>query len=113
MTSPNAPTFAAPTVADLSNLLGCTVSDDQGGAALSLVTQLAAAYTRDRGFTSGAPNSDIAAVIVSAAARLVKNPSQLARSATYGPSSVAFTTAWTGWTVVEQIVLDRYRIRAV
>jgi hypothetical protein len=44
-----------------------------------IVTVMARAYTRGRGFTDGEPNEVIAAVIVTAAARLAGNTEQLAR----------------------------------
>lgn len=47
------------------------------GKSADVVTQMAKAYTRDGGFTAGVPNEEIAAVITTAAARLVANPEQL------------------------------------
>ncbi len=107
----------APTVADLTALLygasGTAVDSTQGAEVISTVTQLANAYTRGVGFTDGVPNSDIAAVILTAAARLLAHPRQLAVDETVGPDSASFRGGFTGWTVLEGIVLDRYRVRAV
>jgi len=96
-----------PQLVDLSELLGQAVDIEQGSS------QLASAYTRGVGFTSaGVPNADIAAVILTAAARLIANPSQLLTDETVGPESASFRTAWTGWTVPELFALNRYRKRA-
>lgn len=80
---------------------------------MGAVSQMAQAYTRDVGWTAGVPNADIAAVILTAAARLVANPSQLLTDQTTGPESASFRTAWTGWTVPELYCLNRYRVRAL
>lgn len=78
---------------------------------LPLVVEFVRAYTRDRGFdTAGVPNDALAAVIVSATARLVTNPEQSER-VTVGDYSEAFAT-FAGWTLPELVVLNRYRRRA-
>ncbi|MGY4709063.1 hypothetical protein ACXDF8_05770 [Mycolicibacterium sp. CBM1] len=74
-----------------------------------IVTQIARAYTRDGGFTEGVPNADIAAVITTAAARLVANPEQI--STTIGTVSVR--GGFSGWTLTERLVLNRYRKQAL
>jgi hypothetical protein len=107
----------APQPSDLTNLLygatsGQTVDSGQGAEALSIVSQLANAHTRGVGFTNGVPNADIAAVIKTAAARLIANPSQLLTDETVGQESASFRSAWTGWTVPELFALNRYRVRA-
>lgn len=73
-----------------------------------VITQMAKAYTRDEGFTNAVPNDEIAAVITAAAARLVANPEQL--PADFGTVSVR--GGFSGFTLTEQIVLNRYRKRA-
>lgn len=73
-----------------------------------VVTKMAKAYTRDGGFTAGVPNAEIAAVITTAAARLVANPEQL--SSTVG--TVSIRGGFSGWTLTERLVLNRYRIKA-
>lgn len=80
---------------------------------LSTVTQLANAYTRGVGFSGGTPNADISAVILTASARLLANPTQLLIDQTLGPSSVSYRSAFQGWTVLELTVLARYRVKAV
>lgn len=79
------------------------------GKHVDVVTQLARSYTRDGGFTGGVPNDDIAAVITTAAARLVANPEQL--STTIGTVSVR--GGFSGWTLTERLVLNRYRKQAL
>jgi hypothetical protein len=78
------------------------------GQHAAVVTALARSYTRDRGFAGADPAEDIAAVIVTATARLVANPEQLASD--FG--SVSLRGGWQGWNLAEQIVLNRYRVRA-
>ncbi len=77
-----------------------------------IVTALAKGYTRGRGFTGATPTQDIAAVIVTAAARLAANTGQLPVDETAGPFSRSLRAAFQGWTLAEQIILNRYRVRA-
>lgn len=79
------------------------------GQHAAIITALARSYTRGRGFAGAVPAEDIAAVITTATARLVANPDQLA--ADYG--SVSMRGGWMGWNLAEQIVLNRYRVRAL
>jgi hypothetical protein len=92
--------------------MGRAVSSEQGQAVLSIVTAMASAYTRGRGFFNGEPNADIRAVILSASARLLSNPRGLLYDETVGPESVSYRSAFTGWTVAELVTLNRYRERA-
>lgn len=78
------------------------------GQHAAVVTALARSYTRGRGFAAAEPAEDVAAVITTATARLVANPEQLA--ADFG--SVSLRGGWQGWNLAEQIVLNRYRVRA-
>ncbi len=81
--------------------------------AIPIVTTMVRAYTRGNGFWGGEdPQEDVEAVIVSATARLVSNPSQLANDETAGPFSRSLRGAFTGWTLAELAVLNRYRTRA-
>lgn len=73
-----------------------------------VVTQMCRAYTRDAGFADGAPNAEIAAVIVTAAARLVANPQQLANDV----GGVSIRGGFNGFSLSERIVLNRYRKKA-
>jgi hypothetical protein len=80
--------------------------------AVPLVTTMAKAYTRGRGFTGNVPNREIAAVVTIAAARFAANSRQTSSSMTSGPFAADLRSFFTGWTVAEQIVLNRYRVRA-
>lgn len=75
---------------------------------LLIVTAMARAYTRGNGFTGEEPADDVAAVLVTATARLTVNPAQ------YGREQVADWSAvggFTGWTLAELFVLNAYRRR--
>lgn len=78
------------------------------GQAVNVVTAMARAYTRDEGFTGADPNEQIAAVITTAAARLAVHPEQLATDV----GSVSVRGGFSGWTLAELFVLNRYRKRA-
>lgn len=68
-------------------------------------------YTRGRGFDEhGDPAEDLAAVIVSCAARLYTNPTGAAQE-TVGPFSRTPGT-FAGWTLAEHAILNNYRVRA-
>lgn len=75
---------------------------------VQIVTAMARSYTRDRGFVGAAPAEDIAAVIVTASARLVANPEQLATDV----GAVSMRGGFAGWSLAELFVLNRYRVRA-
>ncbi|WP_221634676.1 hypothetical protein [Nocardioides luti] len=68
---------------------------------------MARSYTRDRGFDGADPFDDVAAVITTATARLLANPGQVGNTA--GPFTVA--GGFTGWSLPETFVLNRYRKR--
>ncbi|MGB3697581.1 MAG: hypothetical protein WBA05_09120, partial [Gordonia sp. (in: high G+C Gram-positive bacteria)] len=74
----------------------------------TVITEMARAYTRDAGFNGPDPNSQIAAVIVAATARLVGNPEQIA----HGIGDVQYRGGFSGWSLAETTVLNRYRKRA-
>lgn len=80
--------------------------------AVPLITTMAKAYTRGRGFIGNEPNREIAAVITIAAARFAANGRQTSSSMTHGPFVQDLRSFFTGWTVAEQIILNRYRVRA-
>lgn len=83
------------------------------GSAVPIITVMAKAYTRGRGFAGGQPASDeIAAVITTAAARLAANTAQLSTARTTDDRTIDVRTAFTGWTLAELAVLNRYRVRA-
>jgi hypothetical protein len=76
---------------------------------VTVVTAMARAYTRGRGFDAyGEPCDEIAAAIVTAAARLLANPEQVSTEV----GSVRVRGGWQGWNLAEQTVLNRYRVRA-
>lgn len=88
-------------------------------SAVPLVTAFARAYTRGRGFDAdGTPNEEIAAVITTASARLGSNTGQTSTSRTENHGDAGSMThdvrSWfTGWTLAELLVLNRYRKRAL
>lgn len=103
--------MAAPTASELGAFVGTELNADQANAVISVVTAMASAYTRGRGFTEGEPNNDVRAVILSAAARLVTDPSQITTDRQMGPFRVSYRP-FEGWSMAELYVLNRYRERA-
>lgn len=77
--------------------------------AANVITAMARAYTRDRGFAGIEPNSQIAAVITTASARLVANPEQIANDI----GELSMRGGFSGWTLAELFVLNRFRVRAL
>lgn len=102
--------MAAPTASDLATLMGTEVDSGQATAVIGIVTAMASAYTRGLGFTAGEPDSDVRAVILTASARLLRNPSALAAES-MGPFAITHGPEF-GWTTAELSVLNRYRVRA-
>lgn len=105
--------MAAPTADDLSAFVGQELNSDQATAVISVVTALAAAYTRGQGFTAGEPDDSIRAVILSASARMITDTSQIKTAEQMGP----FVTQYAGnhaaqWSTAELTVLNGYRVRA-
>lgn len=101
-----------PTPQDVADFLG--QGDDPTVVALAeeavpVITAMARAYTRGNGFTADQPNDEIGAVITTASARLMANPDQVE----YRAGNVSFQSAFTGWTLAEAFVLNRYRKRAL
>jgi hypothetical protein len=95
----------------LGAYLGQTPDVARFNSVLSVVAAQVRAYVRDNGFNDdGTVAQDIASVILSVAARLVSNPSQL-KSESMGPFQIQYPT--TGFTVSELAVLNRHRIRAL
>lgn len=87
---------------------------DQASTVIDILTSMAKAYTRGVGFNdAGEPNSDIAAVIVTASVRLLAHPDQLPMSQGMGAFTVDYPRGgFFGWTLAERFVLDRYRVKA-
>jgi hypothetical protein len=101
----------APDDSDLADFLGIEVNADQVAAVISVTTSMANAYTRGEGFIDGEPNDDIRAVILTASARLLTNAAQV-ESETMGPFTVQYGSGFQGFTIGEQMTLNRYRKRA-
>lgn len=88
--------------------------DIMADTTVPLISAMARAYTRGRGFDQYfEPNEEIAAVITTAAARLASNSGQIAYSKTVGQASEEARSWFTGWTLAELAVLNRYRKRAM
>jgi hypothetical protein len=104
-----------PTVQNVLDLLTTdpAPTDAQMRQALSVVTNLAHAYTRGVGFDDDDPNDEIGSVIALAAARLLRNPSQLEVREQYGAILVDFRGGFSGWSLTERETLNRYRVNAV
>ncbi|WP_347957093.1 hypothetical protein [Gordonia aichiensis] len=79
---------------------------------IPIVEAMARAYTRGRGFDDDGPYDDVGAVITTASARLMTNPGQLAGDRSAGPYSESVRGGFTGWTLAELFVLNRYRRKA-
>lgn len=104
--------MAAVTGQDVADFLGQgtdTALVALAGEAAPIVTVMAKAYTRGRGFDGNTPNDELAAVITTASARLVANPEQLATDV----GSVSIRGGFNGWTLAETFVLNRYRKTAL
>lgn len=101
----------APDGQDVADFLG--QGDDAATVALAgehatIITAMVRGYTRGTGFNDGKPAEDLAAVITTATARLVANPEQ----SRYGVGSVQVYSGFTGWSLPELFILNRYRKRA-
>lgn len=99
---------AAKDVAALMGTPGHPEVEQAADAALPVITAMARSYTRDVGFPEGVPNENLAAVIQTATARFVANPDQV--SSTVG--GVTIGAGFSGWSLAELVVLNRYRKRA-
>lgn len=93
---------------DVADFIG-QGSDDTvvalAGQHLAIITAMAQAYTRGNGFEDGHPNDDVAAVLVTATARLMGNPDQT----NYRVGNISYQSHFQGWTLAETFVLNRYR----
>ncbi|KUI27756.1 hypothetical protein [Mycobacterium sp. GA-2829] len=79
--------------------------------AVPIVTVMVRAYVR--GGPGWESNEELDAVIVTASARMVSNPSGIAHDATAGQFTQSVRGAFQGWTLAELFVLNRYRRRAM
>lgn len=97
---------------DVANHLGTPIDLTNAAAALESAAAMVRAYTRGRGFIADdEPNTEVAAVIVSVAARMVTNPTGLQQTNTTGQFTETIA-GWQGLTLLERLVLDRYRKKA-
>ena len=78
-----------------------------------IITTMAKAYTRGRGFDGNDPNDEIAAVITIAAARLAANAQQGLWRKRVDDVEYEWRSLFGGWTLAELSVLNRYRKRAM
>lgn len=102
-----------PVAADVAQFLGRGDDDDLvtlAGAHLPIVTEMVKAYTRGVGFTAGEPSAALAAVIVSATARLSSNPDGTITVAVDDYSTRK--TVFESFSLVEHVILDGYRRKA-
>jgi hypothetical protein len=81
--------------------------------AVNLVTTMAKAYTRGRGFDGDEPNEEIAAAITTAAARLAANGPGTLFTKKVDDVEYDWRSSFQGWTLAELFVLNRYRVRAM
>lgn len=89
------------------------ISEDVAAAAVDTASALIAAYTRDRHVTrTGDPRPGVSAVALTAAARIAANPGQITKQDTAGSFSTRRGAGFSGFTLGEQAVLNRYRKRA-
>ena len=78
--------------------------------AIPIITTMVKGCTRGNGFDQwGDPTEELEAVIVTAAARLVTNPGQIAHDLAAGPFTQSLRGGFTGWTLAELAILNRYR----
>lgn len=103
-----------PTVDDLKAFSPEDVTDDeQAQIMLESALALVASYTRDRhAYRDGKLRPGVRAVILSAAARMIANPSGISRSDQAGSFSTRRGPGFSGFTLAERAVLNRYRKRA-
>jgi len=98
---------AAYTATDLAASLQTDLDTASAVLALKVATDVVFAYTRGQGFNvvTGAPGDDLAAVVLTLAGRMYRNPSSFLAE-TAGARSVRHGE---GWTLPELAVLNTYR----
>ena len=77
----------------------------QAEQVVSVISVMAAEYTRGRGFVGTDPTPLVAKVIVSASARLLANPDQIE----FSTGTVAIRGAFDGWNPLEKTLLNSVR----
>lgn len=103
--------MAAVTPQQVADFLGQGDNPDLvalAGQHLPIITAMARSYTRGNGFVLTVPEEDIAAVLVTATARLLANPEQIDQMV----GGVRTGNGFAGWTLAETFVLNAYRKRA-
>lgn len=95
---------------EVDNLLGQDLPSTQVHAALQVVAAMAKSYCRQD--WNELPD-DVAAVVKTATLRLLTHPRQLRMSETMAMMSADHREGFTGWSIGELFVLNRYRVRAV
>lgn len=97
-----------PTGQQVADFLGAGASTAlvaQANVHVPMITALARSYTRGNGFEGVGVSDDIAAVIVTASARMIANPEQIERQV----GTVAIRGGFKGWSLVELAVLNAHR----
>jgi hypothetical protein len=84
---------------------------DEYAAALLVVLGAAEGYTRGVGFDDSSEIPfDLRSVLITAALRFARNPAGIAVTKTAGPYTETLAGGFTGWTLAELAVLNRYRV---
>jgi hypothetical protein len=78
-----------------------------------IVTTMAKASTRGRGFDGNTPNDELAAVITTASARPAANGQRGLWQKRVDDVEFEWWSSFGGWTRAELAVLNRYRVRAM
>lgn len=88
--------------------------EEQVAIAVSSAEALVEAYCRGRHVDpAGVYRPGVEAVIIAVASRLLGNPSQIQRRDQAGPFATSRGEGFSGFTLVELAVLNRYRKRAL
>jgi len=97
-------------VTDLASHLQTDLDTATATLALKVATDVVRTYTRGEGFNivTGAPGDDLAAVVLTLAGRMYRNPSNFLAE-TAGARSVRYGE---GWTLPELATLNTYRRRS-
>lgn len=85
--------------------------EESAEQAIPVVSTMVRAWVRGTG-EGWTPNDELEAVIVTATARLITNPGQIPVDHATGPFTQSLRGSFTGWTLAELAVLNRYRKRA-
>ena len=95
---------------DLASHLQTDLDTATATLALKVATDVVRTYTRGEGFNivTGAPGDDLAAVVLTLAGRMYRNPSNFLAE-TAGARSVRYGE---GWTLPELATLNTYRRRS-